>query len=103
MSGTSAQAFSILISIYRDIVSPQLFITSEEPFYRTGLRAILVCRTLNLLLVFGLALYYNLENRRRDRILAQTPAEVIEAARTENNGFSGKTDKEDYLLFRYQW
>lgn len=102
-SHTQRFAYCPNVYAHRDIVSPQMFISSEAPIYGTGLRAILVCRTLNLLLAVALALYYNIENRRRDRILAQTPPEVIEEARREAAGFSGKTDKEDFLLFRYQW
>ncbi|RDW74803.1 hypothetical protein BP6252_05945 [Coleophoma cylindrospora] len=86
-----------------NIVSPQLFITSEAPHYGTGCRAMLVAIALVQALSMALGSYYWFENKRRDRILAAAPSEVVDAASTEDEEFLDKTDMEDSLKFRYRW
>jgi MFS transporter, ACS family, allantoate permease len=86
-----------------NIVSPQLFIAKEAPRYQTGIRAVLASWAINLVTNFSLGCYYIFENKRRDRILAATPSEVIAAMSEENEEFFDRTDKEDFLNFRYRW
>lgn len=86
-----------------NIVSPQLFLTSEAPHYGTGCRAMLVAICLCQALSVGLGCYYRFENKRRDRLLAGTPQEILDAAYVEDEEFLDKTDMEDELKFRYRW
>lgn len=86
-----------------NIISPQLFIASEAPGYKTGIRSMLVAMATTLALTIALGLYYFLENKRRDRVLAATPQEVIDAYSVQNEEYLDRTDKEDSLRFRYTW
>jgi ACS family allantoate permease-like MFS transporter len=86
-----------------NIVSPQLFLAKEAPYYGTGMRAMLVAMVLVKLLSILLGIYYIYENRRRDRVLATTTQAVLDAATTANEEFSDRTDREDFLRFRYNW
>jgi len=86
-----------------NIVSPQLFITSEAPHYKTGCAAMLVAIVLCLVLTVALGLYYVLENKRRDRVLASTSLEVLAAMSVKDEEFLDRTDMEDALKFRYRW
>jgi MFS transporter, ACS family, allantoate permease len=80
-----------------------MFLSSEAPIYTTGLNTLLVARTLNLVVVISLGLHYYLENRRRDRMVAETPVEVVDASMVVNEEFLDRTDKEDFMKFRYKW
>ncbi|RDW65147.1 hypothetical protein BP5796_09839 [Coleophoma crateriformis] len=82
-----------------DIVSPQMFLASEAPTYPTGLRTLLVARTLNIVVIITLGFYHYFENRRRDTVLAELPSEVIDADTVANEEFWDRTDKEDFLKF----
>lgn len=86
-----------------NIISPQLFISTEAPGYKTGIRAMLVCMALTLALTIALGLYYVYENRRRDKVLAETPQEVLEAMAVKDEEYMDRTDMEDSLRFRYRW
>lgn len=86
-----------------NIVTPQLFIASESPYYGTGIRSMLVCMALTLALTVALGLYYVLENKRRDRVLAATPQAIIDAMTLQDEEYLDRTDKEDALKFRYRW
>ncbi len=86
-----------------NIISPQLFISTEAPEYKTGIRAMLVSMALTLVLTVALGAYYILENRRRDRVLAAMPQDVLDAMAVKNEEFLDRTDKEDSLKFRYRW
>jgi ACS family allantoate permease-like MFS transporter len=86
-----------------NIVSPQLFIAKEAPRYQTGIQAVLASWIINLATDISLGCYYLFESRRRDRVLAATPPEVIADMSEENEEFLDRTDKEDFLKFRYRW
>ncbi|KAF2808121.1 dipeptide transmembrane transporter [Mytilinidion resinicola] len=86
-----------------NIVSPQLFLTSEAPHYGTGCRAMLVAICLCQALSVGLGWYYRFQNKKRDRVLAEAPVEAVNAASVEDEEFLDRTDMEDALKFRYRW
>ena len=86
-----------------NIVSPQISIAKEAPRYQTGIRVVLASWVINLSADISLGCYYIFENRRRDRVLAATPPEVIAAMSEENEEFFDRTDKEDFPKFRYRW
>lgn len=94
---------SFVIYCVGNIVSPQLFIASEAPHYGTGCRAMLVAITICEVMCIMLFCYYRYENKRRDKVLAETPQEVIDAMSVENEEFLDRTDIEDSLRFRYRW
>ncbi|KAK4868072.1 hypothetical protein LT330_007270 [Penicillium expansum] len=83
-----------------NIVSPQLFISTEAPRYGTGLRGMLVSISLVLFLCILMCFYYNFENRRRDRESAKL-SEGQQVVTVENEEFFDRTDKEDWVKFRY--
>ncbi|KAH8901123.1 dipeptide transmembrane transporter [Thozetella sp. PMI_491] len=107
VAGTTKKVTTTLISFVffcvGNIVSPQLFKSEEAPMYGTGIRAMLVGIVLVQLITAALGVYYIYENRRRDALLASTPQEVIDAMASENEEFLDRTDREDYLRFRYKW
>ncbi|KAJ5887951.1 Major facilitator superfamily domain general substrate transporter [Penicillium taxi] len=90
-------------SCVANIVSPQLFISTEAPRYATGLRAMLVSICLCLFLCFVMGVYYNYENRRRDRECANLPEGHEASITIEYEEFLDRTDKEDWVKFRYSW
>lgn len=49
------------------------------------------------------SIYYLLENRRRDRNSALLGPQDIAARIVDNEEFMDRTDKEDWVKFRYQW
>ncbi|KAL4815532.1 MFS general substrate transporter [Aspergillus spinulosporus] len=57
-----------------NIIGPQLFLDKEAPKYPTGLRGVLVGFALAILFLVLLYIYYECENRRRDRIYGPVPA-----------------------------
>jgi ACS family allantoate permease-like MFS transporter len=74
-----------------NIVSPQLFIATEAPGCKTSCAAMLVAIVLCLLLTKALGLYYVLENKRRDRVLAAISAEVLAAPSVKDEEFLDRT------------
>ncbi|RDW61934.1 hypothetical protein BP6252_11367 [Coleophoma cylindrospora] len=99
----TATTLIFIVYCVGDIVSPQMFLASEAPTYPTGLRTLLVARTLNIVIIITLGFYYYFENKRRDAVLAGLPSEVIDADTVANEEFLDRTDKEDFLKFRYKW
>jgi len=87
-----------------NIVSPQLFYTSEEKTgYKTAVRSMLVSLCLCEVIVILLGVYYILENKRRDRVFRATPLEVVASQSRLDEEFLDRTDMEDELKFRYRW
>lgn len=73
--------------------------SNEAPVYGTALRSIPVALVLCELLTVGLGVYYILENKRRDRLLADTLAEVLAISTCAHEEFLDRTDIEDALKF----
>ena len=89
---------------FGNIISAQVFLTREaKTGYKTAIRAMLVATVLSQAIVILLGVYYVLENKRRDRILAATPPEVVAAQSLRDEEFLDRTDMEDSLKFRYRW
>ncbi|KAK6068209.1 major facilitator superfamily transporter [Seiridium cupressi] len=86
-----------------NIVSPQLFISTEAPGYRTGVRAMLVAIILCQILSLALGLYYYFENKRRDKMVERMLTSEVVLPELENEEFLDRTDKEDWVKFRYEW
>ncbi|KLU93025.1 allantoate permease [Magnaporthiopsis poae ATCC 64411] len=84
------------------IAGPQFFRSTEAPHYKSGITSMLVNFILIAVLSQALRLLYVMENRRRDKLLAEkSPEEIEEMKRISNRqGFEDVTDK-DNLLFRY--
>lgn len=60
--------------------------------------AICLCQAMSI----GLWLHYYLQNSRRDKLLRETTDEMLAALTVENEEYLDRTDKEDFLRFRYQ-
>ncbi|KAL3433715.1 MFS general substrate transporter [Aspergillus tetrazonus] len=75
-----------------NIIGPQLFLDKEAPKYPTGLRGVLVGFALAILFLVLLYIYYDCENRRRDRKYGPAPAAKVE--------FINRTDRQ-IPSFRY--
>lgn len=107
VAGTTKKTTTMLLCFVffciGNIVSPQLFISTEAPRYDTGLGAMLVGMAICLVLNIMLAVYYIYENRRRDGLLAATSPETLEQMAKDNEEFLDKTDFQDSLRFRYRW
>ncbi|OCF41073.1 allantoate permease [Kwoniella heveanensis CBS 569] len=79
-----------------NIIGPHFFIATEVPAYKSGMLACMICFAITIPIGFLLRLYYTRENKRRDRLAAESGEEV-----DANGGdFSDKTDIEN-LSFRY--
>lgn len=80
-----------------------MFLATDAPGYKTGLHAILACWSLTLVITASLGLYYRFENKRRDRIFNALSQAEIDAMTVPDEEYLDRTDKEDYLKFRYRW
>ena len=82
-----------------NIVSPQTFLTSEAPHYRTGIAVSLAAFCLNICLFIALYIVYTVANKRRDQ-LAEGQVSLDE---TEDlmDAFSDLTDLENKRM-RYK-
>ena len=107
VAGTTKKTTTMLLCFVSfcvgNIVSPQLFISTEAPRYGTGLRAMLVAISLCLVLNILLGVYYIYENQRRDRLLAESDGDPDGREGNENEEFLDKTDFQDSQRFRYRW
>lgn len=107
IAGTTKKVTTTLICFVffcvGNIVSPQLFLSTEAPSYGTAMRSMLVAMSLVQVVTILLGAYYFFENKRRDKILASTPKHVVDSATIENEEFLDRTDVQDYLRFRYRW
>lgn len=79
-----------------NIIGPHLFISTEDPPYRSGMLTCIICFTLAVPMIAALRWYYVRENRRRDVLMAQSG----EAYDPLEGDFSDKTDCEN-VRFRY--
>ena len=86
-----------------NMVSPQLFKSTEAPRYDVGLRAMLVAMAIYLTLNALLEVYFVYENRRLDSPLAATSREMLEETVKNTVEFLGKTDFQDSLKDKYKW
>ncbi|OBT67873.1 hypothetical protein VE03_02552 [Pseudogymnoascus sp. 23342-1-I1] len=96
-------AFTFILYCVGNIISPQLFKSTEAPGYRTAIRTLVASTSTMMLLYLMLFFYYKYENNRRDKVLANIPQDVIDAAMVENEEYLDRTDMEDFLKFRYAW
>ncbi|KAL3429235.1 major facilitator superfamily domain-containing protein [Aspergillus tetrazonus] len=81
-----------------NIIGPQLFLTSEEPAYPTGMKAAISGLALGAFFLTCLLCYYIFENRRRDAKYGPPTQLTEEEERT--HALSNKTDLE-IESFRY--
>lgn len=79
-----------------NIAGPHLFVSTEDPPYRSGMLACIICFTAAIPMMGALRLYYVGENRRRDKVMAEQ-GEVYDPAKGD---FSDRTDLEN-IGFRY--
>ncbi|XRM36982.1 hypothetical protein ABZX51_000472 [Aspergillus tubingensis] len=75
-----------------NIVGPQFFYTSEEPYYPTGMKAATSGLALGAFFLVCLLVYYIWENKRRDRLYG-VPGQMTESQELAL-GLSSKTDLE---------
>ncbi|KAI1342746.1 dipeptide transmembrane transporter [Xylariaceae sp. FL0016] len=106
VAGTSKRLIttcaSLVVFCVGNIVSPQLFRAEEAPHYRTATRVMLVAVSACQILTIMLGAYYIWQNQRRDRLLEELPANMS-AETVENEEFMDRTDREDWVKFRYRW
>lgn len=93
-------AMSFVLWCVGNIVAPQLFKAKEAPGYKTGIRGMLVAIVLVEVLSLVLGAYYIFVNRSRDRAAAGM---AQDHAIPEFEEFLDRTDKEDWVRFRYSW
>ncbi|RFU28624.1 hypothetical protein B7463_g7719, partial [Scytalidium lignicola] len=96
-------AYTFILYCVGNIISPQLFKSNEAPGYGTAMRTLVASTSTMMFLYLMLFFYYKYENNRRDKILAQTSQDVIDATTVENEEYFDRTDMEDFLKFRYAW
>ena len=84
-------------------MSPQLFIASEAPRYETALRSLVVCAVLVQALTILLGFYYYIQNKRRDGLVANMTEDELTANTVDNEEFLDRTDREDWVRFRYKF
>lgn len=82
-----------------NIISPQTFLASEAPRYRTGVAVTLAAFCINIVLFTALYLIYRVENKKRD--LNPAGVESGDATAELIDAFSDKTDLEN-KKFRYK-
>ncbi|KAH6648327.1 major facilitator superfamily domain-containing protein [Truncatella angustata] len=84
------------------IAGPQFFKSAQAPAYHSGIAAMLAGFVLNLVLNQVLRSLYVLENKRRDRSIADKSEEEITEMKRESDlqGFEDVTDKGN-AMFRY--
>ncbi|KAJ5623623.1 hypothetical protein N7490_012228 [Penicillium lividum] len=80
-----------------NIISPQVFLTREAPYYHTGIATCLAAFSINILLFSLLYFLYSRENKARDKDFEG----VIMDHEDLNNAFSDLTDRENKML-RYK-
>ncbi len=91
-----------------NVIGPHLFHSDEEPPYRSGMLASIVCFVLVVPMVLGLRVYYVSENARRDRAAAleggrersDGGGDGVADALAESGDFADVTDREN-RQFRY--
>lgn len=89
-----------------NIIGPHLFHSDEDPPYRSGMRASIVCFVLVVPMVLGLRVYYVRENARRDSAqMGEGRAgggggDGVADALAESGDFADVTDREN-RSFRY--
>ncbi|KAL2830983.1 MFS general substrate transporter [Aspergillus pseudoustus] len=81
-----------------NIIGPQLFLSDEAPKYPTGLRGVLVGFALAIFFLILLFIYYEYENRRRDKKYG--PAHLQAEADYVTEDFMNLTDRQ-IPSFRY--
>ncbi|KAH8429143.1 uncharacterized protein LDX57_006813 [Aspergillus melleus] len=81
-----------------NIIGPQLFFADEAPKYPTGLRGVLAGFALAIFFLILLYIYYEYENRRRDRKYGPPNQEAAEDYVTEDS--LNRTDRQN-PSFRY--
>lgn len=96
---TVAGAAFFVSNAVANIVSPQTFLTSQAPYYQTGIAVTLAAFCALVALFSVLYVLYLTENRRRDR----DPDGVVSLDQTEDliESFSDLTDKQNKKL-RYK-
>ncbi|KAE8154376.1 major facilitator superfamily domain-containing protein [Aspergillus avenaceus] len=77
-----------------NLIGPQLFFEHEEPHYRSGFIAIIICLVVDLVLLLALRKLYVWKNKKRDA--AQSAADHAH----DDSGLTDLTDMEN-LSFRY--
>lgn len=48
-------------------------------------------------------LYYYFENKRRDKMVLSLGSTAFPPSAVENEEFLDRTDREDWVKFRYEW
>lgn len=81
-----------------NLIGPQTFIAKEAPKYTSGEVAMVICYSVDFVLIAWLYYNYWSENKRRDRLAAEGALKVPDI---ENIEFADLTDKEN-VMFRYQ-
>lgn len=98
----TCSAMSFILWCVGNIVSPQLFKATEAPRYQTGTRGMLVAIVLVEAITILMGVYYYLVNKARDRAAAAL-SEAEKEPIADNEEFFNRTDKEDWIRFRYSW
>lgn len=85
------------------IAGPQFFKTTQAPSYHSGIAAMLAGFCLNLALNQVLRVLYVLENKRRDRSIADKSEDELAEMRRESDlqGFEDVTDKNNVSLLSH--
>jgi ACS family allantoate permease-like MFS transporter len=80
-----------------NIISPQVFLTSEAPYYHTGITVCMAAFAVNIAVFAILYLLYYRENKARD----SDPHEIVDGEEDLLNAFSDMTDRQNKKL-RYK-
>ncbi|KAH8645671.1 major facilitator superfamily domain-containing protein [Xylariales sp. PMI_506] len=80
-------AMTLIIYCAGNIAGPQLFKSTEAPYYNTAFRAIMICYALFFALCFALRTYLQFKNRKRQQL------EGIEGSAGTSGAVGGKVDE----------
>ena len=107
VAGTTKKATTTLMSFVLfcvgNVVGPQLWRAHEAPRYQTALRSMTVSMCLIQFLNLALGAYYYFENKRRDKMVAAMQGGQSAIEEIHNEEYFGRTDREDWMKFRYRW
>lgn len=92
---------SLIAVCVGNMAGAQVFRTEDAPRYVSGTVACSICFALETLLIILWRFYYMWENRRRDRIVAESGISKEEQVRlAKEMGDNNRTDREN-IYFRY--
>lgn len=86
-----------------NIIGPQCFQASDAPAYTQGYSGLMACIVVAMFAISGYGILCNLENKRRDRKVAELGEGSGDELVAEEGALSDLTDIEKWKTFRYMY